>query len=142
MWIVLLLNSFLPHDKSVLDSVEIAELNHVICPTNGNEQGVYWVWWRWQVVDGVAGYYVADWRRHVDVPRPTDGIQQFWDSKTRVNRRIESKVFSETWTYYDRETEDRKRLPEYRRRKLQTEYRGEETEQESVDSRQSTGGSR
>jgi hypothetical protein len=121
MWIVLFLQAFLPHDNTVVDSVEIAELNHVICPTNGNEQGAYWVWWRWQTVDGVSDYYVADWRRVADAPMPRKGVQEFWDGKTKRNRRIESKVFSETWTYYDRETEDRKRLPEYRRQKLYTE---------------------
>jgi hypothetical protein len=121
MWAALIL-SFLPLEETALDAVDIVELNHVICPTNGNEQGVYWVWWRWQVVDGLADYYVADWRRFADVPRPKDGVQEFWDSKAKVKRRIESKVFSETWTFYDRESEDRKRLPESRRRKLRSEY--------------------
>lgn len=104
-----------------IDYVDIVELNHVICPTNGNEQGVYWVWWRWQTVDGVSDYYVADWRRQADVPRPTTGtncVQEFWDNKARVSRRIESCLFAESWTFYDRESEDRKRLPESRRRKL------------------------
>jgi hypothetical protein len=122
MWIATLL-AFLPLDEIILDSVDVVELNHVICPTNGNEQGAYWVWWRWQVVDGTADYYVADWRRYSDVPRPKDGVQEFWDSKAKVKRRIESKVFCETWTFYDRESEDRKRLPESRRRKLRSEYR-------------------
>lgn len=102
----------------VLDRVDIVELNHVICPVNGNEQGVYWIWWRWQIVDGVGDYYVADWRRMADSPRPKDGVQEFWDSKARVKWRVESKVFCETWTFYDRESEDRKRLPESKRRKL------------------------
>lgn len=114
--IVLLWWMHMPHPP-VEDRVAVAELNHVLCPVNGTEQGVYWVWWRWQTVDGREGYYVADWRREVDVPRPTNGVQE-WLDKGRVRRRVVSRVFRETWTQYDREEEDRKRLPEYRRRKL------------------------
>ena len=115
IWLLLL--SLLP-PPVLHDSVDIAELNHVCCPTNGNEQGAYWVWWRWQTVDGISDYYVADWRRQTDAPRPREGVQEFWDAKFKVNRVVTSKVLCETWTSYDRESEDRKRLPESRRHKL------------------------
>jgi len=116
-WIALALLAFTPGPVAI-DQVDIVELNHVICPTDGSEQGVYWVWWRWQSVDGLADYYVADWRRVTDVPRPTDGVQEFWDGKAKRRRRVESRVSIETWCFYDRESEDRKRLPESRRKKF------------------------
>jgi len=115
--IVLVLFAFAPGSVAI-DHVEIAELNHVICQFDGSEQGVFWVWWRWQTVDGLADYYVADWRRLADAPRPTGGAQEFWDAKAKLRRRVESRVSIETWCFYDRESEDRKRLPESRRKKL------------------------
>lgn len=138
LWLIL----FLPH--VVLDRVDVVELNHVICPTNGNEQGVYWIWWKWQTVNGYADYYVVDWRRQVEVPRrdsdrkywdqvpsrdqrgipssdiaiPGDGAQEWYDTKTKTHRRVESFIFKETWTFYDLEERDAKRLPASQRAKL------------------------
>ena len=98
----------------VIDSVDVIELNHVFCPTTGNETGVYYLYW--ELRDGE--YVVREWRSSINLPRPKDGAQEFWDAKSKVRRRIESKVFIETSTWFDRETENRKVFPESRRRKL------------------------
>lgn len=119
MSLLIVLLTLVPNPAPVcVDSVEIAELNHVLCPLGNNEQGCYWIWWKWQTVDGVADYYVSDWRRWCDAPAPQLGVQEFWDSKTKVNRKVHSRIYVETWTFYDKETHDRKRLPEASRRKL------------------------
>lgn len=115
-WIWLL--CMVPSPEVVTDTVAISELNHVCCPETGAIRESYWVWWRWQRVEGVTDYYVADWIRLSECPRPENGVQEFWDKKAKVKRRIESRVFVETWSNYDRESEDRKRLPENMRRKL------------------------
>ena len=104
--------AFLP--CAVLDRCDVVEVNHIYDQQTGFIAGSFYIWW--ELKDG--GYSVRDWRAAKDVHRPVNGVQEFWDSKSKVRRRIESKVFTETFTWYDRESEDRKRLPESKRRKL------------------------
>ena len=111
--LVTLLLALLP-PVTVFDSVDIIELNHVFCPTTGNETGVYFLYW--ELRDGE--YVIRDWRSQGTIARPRDNIQEFWDPKTKVNRRIEARLVTESWLWYDREVENRKVWPEAKRKKL------------------------
>jgi hypothetical protein len=121
--IAALLTLIIPLD-AVVDRVDIAEINHVIDPETGNETAVYWVWWRWERHGTSEGYYVADWRLYAEVPQPTKGIQQWYDKKSRCLRWVESRLTVESWLYYDVEVENRKLLPESKRRRLSDPKRG------------------
>lgn len=106
-----------PTHHVLTDHVDVCELNHIVTPSG---QSTYWVWWRLHEHEGHTDYYVADWRRKCDVPRPTNGVQVFWDSGAKVTRRVISRVQDETWSTFDREVFDRKRLPPERRRRLRS----------------------
>jgi len=115
LWFLLLW--FVPGDRVAVDHVDVCELNHVVL-VPGAPHNAYWVWWRLHEVDGHTDYYVADWRIESDVPAPIEGVQEFWDSRSKLMRRVISQVQEETWSTFDREAHDRRRLPVERRQRL------------------------
>ena len=104
--------------QPTIDHVAIAELNHVF-HRDGSYQASYWLWWRWEYhLTGEYDYYVADWRPFGEVPWPEQGAQEWYDARTKTRRRVVSTLTRESWTRYDKEVEDKRRLPEAERRKL------------------------
>ena len=108
-WLLLLLPA-----PVTIDRVDLCELQHQFCPQSGSETGTWYLYW--ELREGE--YRIRDWRTAATLPRPEKGIQTFWDAKSKCNRRIESKVFIESWLFYDREVVDRNSWPEAKRRKL------------------------
>lgn len=110
LWLLLL--SLLPA-PIVHDECDVIERNRVYAEATGELCGDWIV--LWSFTDG--SYRVREWRATKDVG-PLGKVLQFWDAKTKCNRRIEGRVFVETQTWYDREVESRKEFPEAKRRRL------------------------
>ena len=149
---LLLLTAIEP--REIVQHVDRLELNHVYSQSGrlAIDQIILWDWdtleERYQVVDWmkVHGYRLEvdgermEWeRRHPNgpdyIPRPNSSYMvprrdggkysvTWWDSSLRTVRSIEAKRFIETWTGFDREVEERKVLPQSKRRKLSPPIRG------------------
>lgn len=99
-------------------TVDVCELNHIRFGV-GQPVVSYWVWldWDWHYEHGYD-YYVRDWRCEAEVPHPIRGVQEWQDKRTKRRLRVASRIFTESWTTYDREIEDRKRVAEQDRRRF------------------------
>lgn len=106
------------------DSVDIWEVNRLICLTTGKEVFTQHIWWRVEThktrEGEVTDFFVAAWRinRMVHViPQQEVHVYagRFFDGKDKVFRTIRAKQFIETETTVDYETVDRGRLSESQR---------------------------
>lgn len=112
--IALFLLSLIPNPV-VVDEVAVIERNQVYNQTSGELTGDYVIFWEFRDNE----MRVREWRCTREVGT-LGKVLEFWDSKAKVNRRIEGRVYVETQTWYDKETNDRQYLPEARRRKLRS----------------------
>lgn len=117
--LALLLLSILPRDPDTLvDRVEIIELNHVHCQQTGRETLSQVLYWRWHVEQST--HRVAAWRMATGVSR----VRRHGDGwiETRedgsIRREIHARQFRETWSFEDPELADRRLLPVEMRRGL------------------------
>jgi len=110
--LLLLLLSILPHEPDTLvDRVEIIELNHVHCPQTGRETLVQMIYWRWHKEQST--HRVAAWRivQGVARIRRIDGEWIETREEGYYRREIHARQFRETWSFEDPELLDRRLLP-------------------------------
>ncbi len=109
-----------PQTPTVRDEVDIIELNHVY---DGDGQLVLrqLIFWEWR--PQAARHHVVAWRLwKVGEPRPLRDWPRggytllFHDGQ--ILRCVRAEVFRETWTQFDREISDRRRLSQDGRRGL------------------------
>jgi hypothetical protein len=120
--LVLLLLSMLPHAVAV-DRVDVLELNNVYCQETGEDRLAQWIYWdhrtEWFASGKQTDLFVIAWRLSKDAPTPRrDGelwVQEWFDKKDGIFRRVESRDFWRRDLPYDIELRDRDRIPENRR---------------------------
>lgn len=118
-----------PMEVPVVDTVDVLERNHFY-----GEQGeivfTQHIGWSYDVAD----LHVVFWRLNKDEKSPitptSKGYQwQWWDGDTL--RRVESKVYRETWTQFDPELRDRAHVAAHDRRGLTKTFSVETSERYS-----------
>lgn len=127
MIVLALLLAFLPSDHVVVDRVDVVEFNSFF---NEDGKSVFnqFIWYDIETrflpsgTHPTTDYVVRDWRLEKDAPAPVKRgdryVQEWFDAKTKTARRVESRVYVEIGSTYDREMIHRDRVPECKRRKL------------------------
>lgn len=124
MTLLALILCIIPHDEPLVDACELVEINHLY--TTGDVppkvQFTQVIWW--EACDDGTVYRVVSWRL---VKCPTMRPFRYGGSwrvvwldggEYGVLRRVDSRFFRETFTFYDPELQDRQRHPKEQRREL------------------------
>lgn len=116
-----LLLTILPLGEPITERVDRIEVNHYQDETGKEIGPAQAIVWRWN--PATCEYEVrAWWMVKCESDMPSRDMLRF-DGRTM--RRIKTNSVIETWSNYDREVEERKRLPVDQRRGLITEMRKE-----------------
>jgi hypothetical protein len=119
--LAILLLAILPHEPDTLvERVDVIELNHVYCPLTGRETLAQIIYWRWH--DEHSTHHVAAWRLLQRMARVRRHDSEWIETREdgEVRREIHAKQFRETWSLHDPELFDRVALPIELRRGLRT----------------------
>lgn len=113
IWVAVILASMLPAPGPVEDRVDLIEVNHVYNAKGEHvfDQAIYYEW-----SSRHSCYQVRDWRllkddSQIPVRNWSRGdFQAVWKDGS-VFRCVRTPIVRESWTQYDPEVRDRKRLP-------------------------------
>lgn len=95
------------------DRVDVCELNHVY-NKDGKHTFSQWIFWSWCWHH--HGHVVVDWKwAHDSQTMPRRWVMVKEGEKTCV---VRARSWRETWSQYDREIYDRRRVPQHERRGL------------------------
>lgn len=117
--LLLALMGIMSHSR--VEEVTIQELNIIYDMNTEKETGRYMVYWDNCWCDGSFHYKVRDWRRvegNIPIKEGNRYVARFYDKKTKKEMTIESPMYQKILSFYDRESEDRKKHPESIRKKF------------------------
>lgn len=121
---LLLLIAIVPHETIASERVDLIEVNHFFdgCGRQAFDQAIFWDW-----CPGDCRFHVRDWRmlkKPSQCPRFDHGTEDafmLWQDG-EVLREVRANNYRESWTQHDPELDERRIIPQERRRGLKQRF--------------------